>query len=287
MRPSLVIITGLSGSGKHSASKAFEDLGYFCVDNLPTPLVPRLIELAEASDGRIDKMAIVVDVRFRESIARFTDLFQHLKAGGKAFTVLFFEAGDRTLARRYSETRRVHPLAKESSLMEGLQAEREQMAPVRAVADWVIDTSQLTVHDLRKLVYENFRDERSPGEIQLTILSFGYKRGIPFQSDLVFDIRFLPNPHFEPHLRELTGNDAPVAEYMNQQPETAEILQKLEDLLEYLLPRYSREGKSYLTVAIGCTGGRHRSVAVANALRERLSAKGHRVSAVHRDVHRK
>jgi len=282
---SLVIITGMSGSGKHTAAKAFEDMGYFCVDNLPTPLIPRLIEMTIASGGQIDRLAIVLDVRLREAVSGIKQLFQDLKKLPFESTVIFLDASDKVLARRYSETRRVHPLAQDSSLLEGVRLERKKLAYVRAQADLVIDTTDFSVHDLTSYLYDHFRT-RDKGEEQLnvSVVSFGFKHGLPFNSDLVFDLRFLPNPHFVPELKEKTGNDPEVIDFMRAQPETAEIIDKIEDMLEYLLPKYSREGKSYLTVAIGCTGGHHRSVVVANELARWLEENGYRVNLVHRDI---
>ncbi len=280
----VVIITGMSGSGKHTAFKAFEDLGFFCVDNLPTALVPRLIEMTIASGGKIEKLAVVVDARLGESVADFKKLFSRLRSLPFSSQIVFFDAPDRILAERYSETRRVHPLARSASLLDGFQAERESLAEIKAMADMVVDTADLSVHELRRLIGERFRSGAG-SPFNLSIVSFGFKRGIPYNSDLVFDVRFLPNPFFEPGLREQSGNDRPVIEYLNRFEETGEILGKIQDMLEYLLPRYSQEGKSYCTVGIGCTGGRHRSVMIAGELAGRLASKGFEVNLVHRDLH--
>lgn len=282
---SLVIITGMSGSGKHTAFKAFEDLGYFCVDNLPTSLIPRLVQMSGASGGKIEKLAVVVDVRLRESIRAFEKLFQAMKTTASRTTVIFVDAADEVLVRRYSETRRSHPLAEDGSLLDAVQAERRTLAPVRAMADVVIDTANFTVHDLRNFIYQNFRREEGEEKLRISLVSFGFKHGIPYNSDLVFDVRFLPNPNFVPDLKPRTGNDAGVVEYMKGHAETEEVLGRLQDVLEYLIPKYMREGKSYLTISIGCTGGRHRSVMVANELKARLEESGHCVSVVHRDLH--
>jgi UPF0042 nucleotide-binding protein len=282
---SLVIITGLSGSGKSTAFKAFEDLGYFCVDNLPTALIPRLIQMTIASGGKIDRLAIVVDVRLGESTAGFKDLFQELKRLPFDSSILFLDASDEVLARRYSETRRVHPLARSSSLLEGVRAEKEEMAEIRAMADRVVDTTDFSGHDLRNLIYEKFRFPSQDSSLNISLVSFGFKRGLPHNSDLVFDIRFLPNPNFVPHLKEQTGEDPEVIEYMRGFSETAEIITRIRDMLEYLFPRYSREGKSYCTIAIGCTGGKHRSVLVASDLAESLGKQGYKVNLIHRDMH--
>jgi len=284
---SLVIITGMSGSGKRSIFKTFEDMGYFCVDNLPTALVPRLIEMTRASGGKIVKLAIVVDVRLRESIADFKRLFRDLKAETFRTTIIFVEATDEVLARRYSETRRIHPLAERQSLTEGIKAERRELSDIRALADLIVDTSDFSVHDLRNRIYEQFARETAEDKLNVSVVSFGFKHGIPYNADLVFDVRFLPNPHFVPELKDLTGNHQQVVEFMFNSQETKEILSKIEDMLEYLLPRYAKEGKSYLTISVGCTGGRHRSVMVANELARRLARDGRRINLIHRDIHAK
>ena len=286
LQPSLIVLSGMSGSGKNTALRAFEDLGYFCVDNLPTGLIGRLLEMASASQGRIDKLAIVVDIRLRETTGEFERLIHQLRSQARVFSLVFLDASDEALARRYSETRRTHPLARNSSLLEGLRIERRKLVGLRSLADHVVDTSDFSVHDLRQLIYGKFREAEQDG-LSITLVSFGYKHGLPFNADLAFDVRYLPNPYFQPGLRELTGNDPEVVEFLQRCPDTQEILSRLEDLLTYLLPRYSREGKSYLTVAIGCTGGRHRSVALSNQLESRLDQLGYRVKAIHRDVRRK
>lgn len=283
---SLVIITGMSGSGKHTVSKAFEDLGHFSVDNLPSSLIPRLIQMTTASGGKIEKLAVVVDIRLKESIARFIDVFPHLKRSALRSTVIFTDASDAVLARRYSETRRVHPLAANRSLLQAVREERKKLAELRALADVVVDTSEFSIHDLRNFIYENLQRADLGDHLQVSVVSFGYKYGIPFDSDLIFDVRFLPNPNFVPGLKTKTGKDPEVVEFMKSHAETSEILARLEDMLEYLLPRYSREGKAYLTISVGCTGGRHRSVMVAGNLKERLEAKRYKVNLIHRDLDR-
>lgn len=282
---SLVIITGMSGSGKHTAFKAFEDLGYFCVDNLPTPLIPRLIQMSDASGGKIRRVAIVVDIRLGESLAQLKKLFSTIKQLSSKATIIFVDASDEVLARRYSETRRVHPLAHGKSLLPGIRAERRKLSDLRALAGLVVDTSDFSVHDLRNLIYQNFRQTETEDTLNVSVVSFGFKYGIPYNSDLVFDVRFLPNPNFVPRLKPKTGNDPAVVKYMKKSPETEEILGKICDMLEYLLPKYAKEGKKYLAISIGCTGGRHRSVVVANELRERLEGEGRKVNLIHRDLH--
>jgi UPF0042 nucleotide-binding protein len=281
----LLIITGLSGSGKTTAFKALEDLGFFCVDNLPTALIPRLIEMTIASGGKIDRLAIVVDVRLGESAADFKRLFSELRKLPFKSRILFFDASDEVLARRYSETRRIHPLARNGTLLDGVRAEKEQLADVRALADMEIDTTEFSVHDLRNFIYDQFRFQNHVNGLNLTIVSFGFKRGLPHNSDLVFDVRFLPNPNFKDELKNKTGHDQAIVDYMRGFPETEEMLEKISSMLEYLFPKYIREGKSYCTVAIGCTGGRHRSVMLSNELANRLSKVGYDVNLIHRDVH--
>ena len=282
---SLVIITGMSGSGKHTAFNAFEDLGYFCVDNLPTSLISRLIQMSDASGGEIQELAIVIDVRLGEPLEGFEKLFGEIRKSHTHAKIIFVDASTEVLARRYGETRRLHPLAQETTLLEGIRAERRRLASVRTLADLVIDTSDFSVHDLRDFIYQNFQRTDQEEVLNVSLVSFGFKNGIPHNSELVFDVRFLPNPNFVPDLKEQTGNDPAVVQYMLEQPETEEILGKIHDMLEYLLPKYTREGKRYLTISIGCTGGRHRSVLVANELQKRLKKKGRKVNLIHRDLH--
>jgi len=281
---SLVILTGMSGSGKHTAFKAFEDLGYFCVENLPTSLIARLVEMSTASGGEIRRLAMVIDIRLGQSLTGFEALFNEIKQLSSRATVIFFDAPNEVLARRYSETRRVHPLGHDQSLLEGIRLERKELAGIRSVADRVVDTSEFSVHDLRNLIYRDFQEVGQEDTLNVSLVSFGFKHGLPYNSELVFDVRFLPNPHFEPDLKEKTGNDEEVVTYMLKHPETGEILGKLYDMLEYLLPKYSREGKQYLTISVGCTGGRHRSVMVVNELRKRLEQAGQKVNLFHRDL---
>jgi UPF0042 nucleotide-binding protein len=282
---SLVIITGMSGSGKHTAFNAFEDLGYFCVDNLPTSLISRLIQMSVAAGGELQEVAIVIDVRLGEPLEGFEKLFGEIRKSHAHAKIIFVDASTEVLARRYGETRRLHPLAQDTTLLEGIRAERRRLASVRTLADLVIDTSDFSVHDLRDFIYQNFQRTDQEEVLNVSLVSFGFKNGIPHNSELVFDVRFLPNPYFVPDLKEQTGNDPSVAQYMLKQPETGEILGRIHDMLEYLLPKYTREGKKYLTISIGCTGGRHRSVLVANELQKRLKKKGRKVNLIHRDLH--
>jgi len=282
---SLVILTGMSGSGKHTAFKAFEDLGYFCVDNLPLSLISRLVEMSRASGGEIRQLAITIDIRVGESLTGFEDLFSEIKLLSNRSTVVSFDASNEVLARRYSETRRIHPLAHDQDLLEGIRLERKKLSGIRSMADRVVDTSEFSVHDLRNLICQNFQLSGREDVLNVSLVSFGFKHGFSYNSELVFDVRFLPNPHFEPGLMEKTGNDAEVVAFMLKHPETEEILGKIHDMLEYLLPKYAREGKKYLTISVGCTGGRHRSVMVANELKKRLDQADRKVNLVHRDLH--
>ena len=275
----------MSGSGKHTAFNAFEDLGYFCVDNLPTSLISRLIQMSVAAGGELQEVAIVIDVRLGEPLEGFEKLFGEIRKSHAHAKIIFVDASTEVLARRYGETRRLHPLAQETTLLEGIRAERRRLASVRTLADLVIDTSEFSVHDLRDFIYQNFQRTDQEEVLNVSLVSFGFKNGIPHNSELVFDVRFLPNPYFVSALKEQTGNDPSVAQYMLKQPETGEILGRIHDMLEYLLPKYSREGKKYLTISIGCTGGRHRSVLVANELQKRLKKKGRKVNLIHRDLH--
>jgi UPF0042 nucleotide-binding protein len=280
-----VILTGLSGSGKTHAVRALEDLGYFCVDNLPTQLIPTLAELASRDDTGLEKIALVVDVRERGFLSQFPRIFEKLKATpGMKPTLIFLEASHASLVRRFSETRRPHPMAPDRSVAEGIREEREKLATIRAMADMIVDTSELTVHELREIFMKMSRDGRARAEMVVTLLSFGFKHGLPEDADLVFDVRFLPNPHFVDRLRRLTGRDRAVVRFMQKHPETKDFLDRLTSFLEFSLPQYVKEGKAYLTVAIGCTGGRHRSVMIAEALKRSLAkVPGVRLRVKHRD----
>ena len=281
-----VILTGLSGSGKTHAVRALEDLGYFCIDNLPTQLIPTMAELTKREDAGLDKVAIVVDVREREFSSKFPRIFRRLRAtSGVEPTLIFLEASDPALVRRFSETRRPHPLAPDRSVSEGIADEREHLKAIRKMADLILDTSNLTVHELRDIFMRMSREGgNGRAEMVVNMVSFGYKQGVPVDADLVFDVRCLPNPHFVDNLRKLTGRDAKVVRYMRKHEETQDFIDKLTSFLKFALPHYVREGKSYLTVAIGCTGGQHRSVMISEALRKSLAeVKGVRIRVKHRD----
>ncbi len=281
-----IVVTGLSGSGKSQAIRALEDLGYFCVDNLPTTLIPTLAELSLRAGGDMSKVAIVVDVREGTFLSQFPKVLKKLRAMRRLQPALIFlEASDQSLLRRFSETRRPHPLAHDRPVSEGIRQERARLAPIREMADEIVDTSQLNVHELRQ-AFSNFARERSSrAALVITLLSFGYKHGVPAEADLVFDVRCLVNPHFVSALRRRTGRDRAVVQYMEQQPGTREFLDRLVGFLRFLVPLYVAEGKSYLTIAIGCTGGRHRSVMIAEAVRKCLGdLPGVRLRVRHRDI---
>jgi UPF0042 nucleotide-binding protein len=284
--PDIIIITGLSGSGMSAATNAFEDLGYFCVDNLPITMLPTFARLvtADRSDKGIERAALVIDIREGRFLADFGEQLAALRAAGLAVYVLFLEASDDVLQHRFSETRRPHPADKGQSLLQAISGERAAMSRVRDLADQIIDTSEHTVHTLRSHLLERFSPDRKGGPMRVQVLSFGHKYGNPGDLELLFDVRHLPNPHFVPDLKPLSGHDKRVVKYLMAQPEVEETLNRFDDLLNYLLPQYKREGKSYVTVGIGCTGGRHRSVMVANALGRRLLRAVFDVHVVHRDV---
>jgi RNase adapter protein RapZ len=280
--PELVIITGMSGSGKASVLNAFEDLGYYSVDNLPVQLIPQFADLAVQS-SEIRRTALVVDVR---EGSKLEDLPRILKSIARMIPtkVVFLEASDEVLMRRFSETRRPHPLGTDSPVKSALKAERRHLSAIRAVADLVIDTSKFNVHELRAHITERFKQQSSGKDILVSCVSFGFRQGVPEDSDLVFDVRFLPNPHFVPEFRALTGTNPRLAKYIRSFPQTREFISRISDLLIYLLPHYIHEGKSYLTIAFGCTGGQHRSVMIAEEVGQHLLRAGYRVKIVHRDI---
>ena len=285
MKPSsFIIITGLSGSGKGTFLKALEDREYFCVDNLPVELLGKFYELLLKSDAAYSKAALVIDVREGESLREFPEIYAQLKEQEGVDTSLWFlEASDEALVRRFSETRRPHPLNPNRPVLESIAHERELLRPIRSLASQVLDTSQFTIHDLRKHAVRLFEDQEK-GHLLVSLASFGFKYGVPIDSDLVFDVRFLPNPNFVPHLKALTGMDSEVVEYMKSHEATGTFLDHLRSFLAFLLPQFEKEGKSYVTISIGCTGGRHRSVMVTNALGTLLEESNYRVKVAHRDM---
>jgi UPF0042 nucleotide-binding protein len=280
--PELVIITGMSGSGKASVLKAFEDLGYYCVDNLPVELIPRFAELALQST-EIRRTALVVDVREGSKLEQFPAILKSVRRMIPT-KVAFLEASDAVLLRRFSETRRPHPLGTDAPVTASLKAERRSLGNIRALADIVIDTSKFNVHELRAHITERFRERPTEKSILVSSVSFGFRHGVPEEADLLFDVRFLPNPHFVAEFRPFTGRHPRVAKYIRSFPQTQEFIRRISDLLVYLLPHYIREGKSYLTIAFGCTGGQHRSVLIAEEVGKSLRHAGYRVKVVHRDM---
>ncbi|HEY3120166.1 MAG TPA: RNase adapter RapZ [Vicinamibacteria bacterium] len=281
--PRILIITGLSGSGKTNVVRALEDIGWFCVDNLPTALIPRFADLIRGSD-ELSRSALVVDIREREFLRQFPHALRQLRGKNVEVSLLFLEASDKALLRRFSETRRPHPLAINQPVIEGIREEREALRPIRKMADLILDTSDFTVHQLRGYIREHYDLRAGGSPMVVSVMSFGYKYGVPSEADLVFDCRFLPNPNFVRSLKPLTGRDPQVVRYMKRQPDTDEFLKRLDSFLGYVLPRYVREGKSYLTIGIGCTGGRHRSVMLTHALAQRLEGRGYAVRTRHRDL---
>jgi UPF0042 nucleotide-binding protein len=278
----LVIITGMSGSGKASVLKAFEDMGYYCVDNLPVELIPRFAELSLQS-AEIRRTALVVDVREGSKLDQLPGILKAVRRMVPT-KVAFLEASDAVLLRRFSETRRPHPLGTDSPVNASLKAERRHLASIRALADFVIDTSKFNVHELRAHITERFREQATEKSILVSCVSFGFRHGVPEEADLVFDVRFLPNPHFVPAFRPLTGRDKRVAKYILSFPQSREFIRRISDLLIYLLPHYINEGKSYLTISFGCTGGQHRSVMIAEEVGKRLHKAGYRLKIMHRDM---
>lgn len=279
---SFVIITGLSGSGKGTFLRALEDRGYFCVDNLPVGLLSKFYELTLKSEDEATKVAMVIDVREGESLRKLPAIYDDLKnQEGLKVSLWFLEASESALVRRFSETRRPHPLNPDRPVSESIAQERELLARIRELADHILDTSALTIHELRKHAYSLFGEQEA--RLLVLLVSFGFKFGVPSVSDLVFDVRFLPNPHFVPHLKALSGEDSAVVEFMNDKAETGEFLTRLNGFLDFLIPQYEKEGKSYVTVSIGCTGGRHRSVFITNEVARHFESVGYRVRVTHRD----
>ena len=271
----------MSGSGKASVLKAFEDLGYYCVDNLPVGLIPRFADLTKHS-SEVEKAALVADIREGEQLRKLPAIIRSLKRTLNT-TVIFLEASDEALLRRFSETRRPHPLGKNSPVRSALNRERRTLKPIRALADMVVDTSKFTVHELRAQMISKFTQGGGDQDILISIVTFGYKAGVPNDADLLFDVRFLPNPHFVPEFRPLTGRHPRVAKYIRSFPQTQEFIDRISALLIYLIPHYVREGKSYLTIGFGCTGGQHRSVLIGEEVKKRLAGAGYTVKVIHRD----
>ncbi len=279
-----ILITGLSGSGKSSVAKAFEDLGFYCVDNLPLPLLEQLLQDPKAiTGGREQPLAVVTDTRTPDFVRGLPEILDRLK---QRPVLIFLDASDEVLVRRFSETRRRHPMAEDRPVIDGIREERELLAEIRGRADVVLDTGEWTIHDLRRQIQHQFGIEGEESEgMALSVVSFGFKHGLPYGADTVFDVRFLPNPHFNPRLRPKTGKDREVVEFLERHDEFGDYLDRLYNFVDFLLPRYQAEARSHFTLAVGCTGGRHRSVAVAEALAQHLSAAGWRTHLQHRDSH--
>ncbi|HID28838.1 MAG TPA: RNase adapter RapZ [Desulfobacterales bacterium] len=280
----IVIISGLSGSGKSTAIKALEDVGFFCVDNLPVALLPKFLELRAGSDSEISKLALVMDIREKGFLSTYSDILDRLRNQGYQFEILFLEASQEVLLRRYSQTRMQHPLAKGKSLLEAIGNEKEQLVGLKQIADKVIDTSHYNVHELKAVILGHVLKVVHTGHAEVHVLSFGFKYGIPYDADLVIDVRFLPNPFFIAELKGLDGTAPQVQAYVKKWEETQIFLKKYLDMLDYLVPLYEKEGKSYLTIAVGCTGGRHRSVVIADEIFQHLRKKVDPINLVHRDI---
>ena len=279
-----VVITGLSGSGKGSVLKAYEDLGYYCVDNLPIDLIPKFAELCHLPNSRIEHAAVVADIREGEALSQLPAMYQSLDRKKTKISLVFLESSDHALVRRFGETRRPHPLGRDLAVREGVRLERMLLKPMRKLADVVIDSTRMNVHELRDFVQLRFGGLKARGTVFISVVSFGFRFGVPADAELVFDVRFLPNPNYIPRLKNKTGRENAVQRFMDSYPQTKEFMDRLMDFLLYLLPHYMREGKSYLTIAVGCTGGRHRSVALAERLGDALDKEGYKTKIVHRDI---
>lgn len=280
-----VIVTGLSGAGKTQATRNLEDLGYFCVDNLPPTLIPKFAELCIQSDGKIEKIALVIDIRGGKFFDALFESLKYLQDNEFPYEILFLDASDEVLVKRFKETRRTHPLAQEGRVIRGIALERQKLREVKNRADMIVDTSKMEIKDLRAKINEIYGEmEIERSGLSIAVLSFGFKYGIPVDSDLVFDVRFMPNPFYIPDLRSYSGNDKPVKNYVLEHEEATTFIEKLKDMLDYLIPHYENEGKRQLIISIGCTGGRHRSVTIANEIYDYLSAKWATVTIEHRDI---
>jgi UPF0042 nucleotide-binding protein len=282
----LIIITGLSGSGKTAVSHFLEDLGFYCVDNLPSKLIPKLIELwKKKGEELVERVALVVDMREKGFLKDFPKIYKNLKIKSLPMELIFLEASDETLLRRFKETRRPHPLSPKKSIVEGIREEREKLEPIRNMADWVLDTSDLSISQLKEIIIKRY-SEKKKKPLTVSIISFGYKYGLPIDSDLVFDVRFLPNPYYIDSLRTISGRSKKVKNYLLSLPETNKFLKYLYDFLNYLLENFIKEGKSYLTISIGCTGGKHRSVIIADEIKKYLQKNNYEVKVFHRDANK-
>jgi UPF0042 nucleotide-binding protein len=279
-----IVITGLSGSGKSAAIKCFEDLGFYCVDNLPANLIPTFVDLCTRKGEEIKRVALIIDIRERNFLRDFPEAYHQIQQKPCSSSILFLEASDEALLRRFSETRRPHPLAFDRPVLQGITEERTKLQPIRDLADIIIDTSTINIHELRDHINKIFSSNEAGKPLVISILSFGYKHGIPFNSDILFDTRFLPNPYFVPALKDKTGRDPEVKEFVFGFPQSKAFMEKVRELLLFLLPRFAQEGKTYLTISIGCTGGKHRSVAIAEHLEAILREQGYQAQCKHRDI---
>ena len=280
----IIIITGLSGSGKSTAISAFEDAGFYCVDNMPVALLPKFLELPIESDSEIAGLAFVMDLREKSFLSRYSLVFDSLKKKGYQFKILFLEADEETLLKRYSQTRRHHPLSQDKSLLEGIRIEQEQLKDLKITADKIIDTSRYNVHNLKSVINYIAQQSKNFAPMKINILSFGFKYGTPHDASLIMDVRFLANPYFVPELKALNGKSPDIKNYVLNNDEARRFLKKYLDLLDYLIPLYEKEGKSYLTIAVGCTGGRHRSVSITEAIFEHIKKPGRQIIITHRDI---
>ncbi len=282
----IVIVTGLSGSGKSTALRALEDIGFFCVDNMPVVLLPKFLEMQTEGGGEISKVAFVMDVREKSFLERYTEIFEQLEGKGYRVGIVFLDASDESLLRRFSETRRAHPLCEKGTVMEGITLERERLSKLKKMADKVIDTSSFNVHQLKDVIQRYFMTSSAVKRLVINLTSFGYRYGLPPDADVVLDVRFLPNPYFVEDLKNFDGNDSKVEEYVMGWDESVTFLEELFKLMEFLIPLYEKEGKSSLNIALGCTGGKHRSVVMVNKLRGYFSGRNFLVNTRHRDIHR-
>ena len=279
----ILILTGLSGSGKSTALAALEDTGFFCIDNMPVDLLPKFLEMPMEPDSEITGIALVMDLRERGFLAKYSAVFNELKQKGYQFEILFLEAEEEILLQRYSTTRRQHPLSPEKSLLDGIRTEKKQLDDLRSASDWIINTSKFNVHELKSKIFDIAQRSRELVPMRINVLSFGYKYGTPNDADLIMDVRFLANPYFIPELKELDGETQAIRDFVLNHDETRNFLKRYQDLLDYLIPLYEKEGKAYLTIALGCTGGRHRSVTIARTIYEHIRAMGKTVELNHRD----
>jgi UPF0042 nucleotide-binding protein len=280
----IIIITGLSGSGKSTALSAFEDAGFYCVDNMPVALLPKFLELPIESNSEITGLAFVMDLREKSFLYRYELVFDSLKKKGYQFKILFLEADEESLLKRYSQTRRHHPLSQDKSLLEGIRIEQHQLKELKITADKIINTSHYTVHDLKSVINNIAHQNKNVTPMKINILSFGFKYGTPHDASLMMDVRFLANPYFVPELKNFNGKSQEIKTYVLNNDEARRFTKKYLDLLDYLIPLYEKEGKAYLTIAIGCTGGRHRSVTIAEALYEHIKQPGRQIIVTHRDI---